>query len=174
MYDVAVIGGGPAGSRVAYKLAGMGYGVVVVEQKERIGEPVCCTGIISQECVSSFGIEEGVIFRWANSAKVFSPSGGLITLWRQEPQACIVDRPAFNMALASRAQGKGVEYVLNSPVRNIEVGSDRVRIEAIRHGGGFNLLRRERQLLLLALAQKWLRDWVWVRLAILLWEVRLR
>ncbi len=74
MYDVAVVGGGPAGRRVADKLAGMGYGVVVVEQKERLGEPVCCTGIIGQECVSAFDIDEGVILRWANGARVFSPS----------------------------------------------------------------------------------------------------
>ena len=48
MYDVIVIGGGPVGSYTAYKLAGMGYDVVVLEQKEGIGENVCCTGIISR------------------------------------------------------------------------------------------------------------------------------
>ncbi len=138
MYDVAVVGGGPVGSQVAYKLAGMGYGVVVVEQKERLDEPVCCTGIISQECVSSFAIDENVILRRANSARIFSPSGKLLSLCRQEPQACIVDRAAFNVALASRAQGKGVEYVLNSPVRSIEVGNDGVRIEAVGEGGGLD------------------------------------
>ncbi len=136
MYDVVIIGGGPVGSQVAYKLAGMGYRVVVVvEQKERLGEPVCCTGIISQECVSSFAIDESVIFRRANSAKFFSPSGRLLSLWRQELQACIVDRPALNLALASRAESRGAEYVLNSSVRDIEVGRDRVRIEIARQGG---------------------------------------
>ena len=59
MYDVAIIGSGPAGSYVAYKLAGMGYKVLVLEQKERLGERVCCTGIIGQECVKSFAIEKG-------------------------------------------------------------------------------------------------------------------
>jgi len=137
LYDVAVIGGGPAGSQVAYRLAGMGYGVVVLERKERLEEPVCCTGIISQECVSSFAVEESVIFRRANSARVFSPSGKLLSLWRQEPQACVVDRAAFNVALASRAQGEGAEYVLNSPVRSIEVGND--RIEAVCRGEGLKL-----------------------------------
>ena len=140
MFDVAVIGGGPAGSQVAYKLAAMGHGVVVVEQKARLGEPVCCTGIISQECVSSLAIDDSLILRRANSAKVFSPSGRLLNLWRPEPQASIVDRAAFNVALASRAQGEGVEYVLNSPVRGIEVGNDGVSIEVEPKGGGFSLI----------------------------------
>ena len=136
---MAVIGGGPVGSQVACKLASMGYGVVVVEQKERLVEPVCCAGIIGQECVNSFAIDESVIFRRANSARVFSPSGKRINLWRPEPQACIVDRAAFNVALARRAQGRGVEYVLNSPVMGIEVKDDRVRIKADHPGGGSNL-----------------------------------
>ncbi|MFC1864497.1 geranylgeranyl reductase family protein [Chloroflexota bacterium] len=138
LYDVAVIGGGPAGSQVAYKLAGMGYEVVVLEQKERLGEPVCCTGIISQECVSSFDIDESVILRRANSARFFPPSSEILNLWRPEPQACIVDRAAFNVALAGRAQGKGAEYVLNSPVKGIKVGGDGVRIEVACQGGALD------------------------------------
>ena len=142
MYDVVVIGGGPVGSYVAFKLAGMGYGVVVVERKERLGEPVCCTGIISRECVNSFAIDDSVILGWANGARLISPSGRLLNLWRQETQACIVDRATFDMATVSRAQGMGVEYVLNSPVRAIKVRGDGVRIEATRQGEGLNFEAR--------------------------------
>ena len=87
MYDVLVIGGGPVGSYVAYKLAEMGYGVVVVEQKKRLGEQVCCTGIIGQECVSSFAVDDNVILRRVNSAKLFSPSGKWLRLRREQTQA---------------------------------------------------------------------------------------
>ena len=140
MYDVAVIGGGPVGSRVAYRLAEMGHSAVVIDKKKSLGEPVCCTGIISQECVDRFAIDKKVIIRSANSASVFSPSGKLLSLKRSEPQACIVDRSAFNVSLASQAQDSGVEYVLNSPVKNIDVQDDGVRIEAGNRGGDINVL----------------------------------
>jgi len=134
LYDVIVIGGGPVGSYVACKLAGVGHRVVVLEQKPRLGEQVCCTGIISQECVSSFDIDDNVILRQTNSGRLFSPSGRLLRLWREETQVYIVDRAAFDMAMASRAQGKGAEYVLNSLVRDVEVGNDRARVGATRQG----------------------------------------
>ena len=138
-----VIGSGPVGSYVAYKLAGMGYGVAVVERKEGLGKPVCCTGIISQECVSSFAIDDSVILVRAGSARLFSPSGKSLTLlWPGKTQACVVDRAAFDMAMARRAQGRGVEYVLDSPVRGIQVGDNQVRIEATRQGEGLNLEAR--------------------------------
>ncbi len=142
MYDVIVIGGGPVGSYVAYKLAGMGYDVVVLEQKEKLGGRVCCAGIISQGCVSSFAIDDSVVLRRVNSAKLFSPSGRLLRLWRQETQACIVDRAAFDMAIVSWAQGKGAQYVLNSPVRDIEVGDDGARVEVARQGEKSNFEAR--------------------------------
>jgi len=143
LYDVVVIGGGPVGSYAAYKLAGMGYGVAVVERKERLGEPVCCTGIISHECVSSFAIDDSVILRRVNSARLFPPSGRPLTwLGQGKSQACVVDRAAFDVAMVSRAQGKGVEYVLNSLVRGIEVRDNRVIIEITRQGEGLNFEAR--------------------------------
>jgi digeranylgeranylglycerophospholipid reductase len=136
LYDVVVIGGGPVGSQVAYRLARNGYKVVVVDRKRRLDEPVCCTGLISKECVNRFDIDESVVLRWVNSARLFPPSGKALRVWRQETQACIVDRPALNLALAQRAQERGVEYVLNSPVKSIEVHRDRVRIESGQSGKG--------------------------------------
>ncbi len=142
MYDVVIVGAGPAGSYVAYKLAMTGYRVVVLERKERLGESVCCTGIIGQECVNLFKVDNSVILRQANSARLFSPSGREIRVWREETQGYIIDRAAFNMAMAGRAQGSGAEYVLNSFVTNIEVEDDRVKIEATRQGERFNFESR--------------------------------
>lgn len=132
LHDVLVIGGGPVGSYVAYKLAGMGHDVVLLEQKEELGGPICCSGIISQACVNSFAIDDGVVLRQVNSARLFSPSGKVIRLWRPENQACIVDRAAFDVAMARRAKEAGAKYLLDSPVREIKVRDDRVIVELAR------------------------------------------
>ena len=73
LYDVIVIGGGPIGSYTAGKLAGIGHKVLVLERKQMVGEPICCTGIIGLECVNTFGIEDNVILGKANSARLFPP-----------------------------------------------------------------------------------------------------
>jgi len=134
LYDVAVIGGGPIGSYTAGKLAGMGYGVVVLEANERPGQKVCCTGLIGQECVAAFNIDDKVILRRVNSARLFSPAGRLLHLWRQENQACIVDRVAFDEILVNRARQNGAGYLFNSRVSSIEIGNDGVRLRATCNG----------------------------------------
>jgi len=134
LHDVVVVGGGPAGSHVAGRLVRLGYDVVVLERKQFLSEPVCCTGIISRECATAFAIDEDLIFRWVNGARIFSPSGEVIRLWRPEPQAAIVDRVSFNVALASRAQGRGARYLMGAQVGAVKVQDDYVAIEAARDG----------------------------------------
>lgn len=131
LYDVAVVGGGPVGSRLAYIMAGMGHQVVVLDRKDSLAEAVCCTGIISRACVDSFDVDQGLILRETSSARVFSPSGKLLILERPEPQACVVDRAAFNAAFARRAIDNGAEYLLHNPVNNIVFAADRVILETI-------------------------------------------
>ncbi len=142
MHDALVAGGGPVGSHVACKLAEMGYKVLLLEQREKLGGRVCCSGIISQGCFSSFAIDNSMVLRRANSARVLSPSGRFIRLWRPENQVCIVDRAALDVAMASRAKASGVDYVLNSTVKDLEVRDDRVVVEATNNGRKLNLEAR--------------------------------
>ena len=133
-YDVIIVGGGPVGSYVAYQLAEKGHNVAVVEQTAALGEKVCCAGIISPKCVDSFALDEDIILRRVNSAKLFSPSGGLLRVWRPETQACVIDRAGLDASLAKQAQNRGVAYWLGSLVSSITVSDEGVKIEAVRQG----------------------------------------
>jgi digeranylgeranylglycerophospholipid reductase len=126
MYDVIVIGGGPTGSYTAHRLAEKGHNVLVLEKNAAVGQKSCCTGIVGQECVNTFKIDNNVILKQVNSATLFSPSGDSIRLYRQEPQAVILDRKAFDKFLAGQAQRAGVEYILNSRVLDVAIGRDQI------------------------------------------------
>lgn len=142
MYDVLIVGGGLVGSYVAYKLAGMGYGVVALERHKQLGERVCCTGIVSQECMSSFAIDKSVVLREANGARLFSPSGRLLRLWREETQASILDRPAFDRMMAAQAQKEGAEYRLGCLATGLEVEDSGVTVKVTCQGERTSLKAR--------------------------------
>jgi digeranylgeranylglycerophospholipid reductase len=129
MYDAAVIGGGPAGSRVAWQLAQKGHRVVVLERQASPAEK-CCTGIVSVECVNTFDLPDSVILRRVNSARIFSPSGIEIHVKRDEPQAVILDRGAFDTFMRGRAEKAGAEYRYGVKATDVKIKSDRAVVTA--------------------------------------------
>ena len=141
-YDVIVVGGGPSGSQVAYKLAGMGYIVGVVERKATLNGDVCCTGLVSRECVDKYAIPEIVIYRWANSARLFTPSGKPIHIQRDEPQVAVLNRSVFNQIWAQRAQKAGAEYHFGCNLKGIVRENGKVTAEVSRRGEALTLQSR--------------------------------
>ena len=128
LFDTIVIGAGPVGSHAAQLLAGCGFNVAVFEEHERIGEPMQCTGIIGVECFERFQLSTESVLREARSAKLFSPSGKMMRLHSEKPQAYIVDRGAFDRMLADSAASRGARYFTSSKVAGIEIAHDRVKI----------------------------------------------
>ena len=130
LFDAIVIGAGPVGNYAAYQLASHGYKVAVIEEHERVGEPMQCTGIIGVECFERFHLPTSSVLREANSAKFFSPSGKIIRLRSERPQAYIVDRSAFDRQLADAAAAQGAKYFTSCRANSITIMSDRVRTSA--------------------------------------------
>ena len=123
-YDFLVVGGGPVGCRAAYKLAKAGHQVAVLEKNSSVGGPVCCTGIVSRECLKRFSIPSELVLKELNSASVFSPSGKTLRLKRKETQAAVIDRGPFNAWMSREAQDAGADYLLGRNVTRIQVNPD--------------------------------------------------
>lgn len=134
MYDIIVIGAGAIGSYTAYGLAKLGYKIAILEQKQAIGSKVCCSGIISRECYDLFCPDDNTVLREVRAAKLFAPSGQHIRLEKDAIQAYIVDRTAFDIALAKKAQKAGVEYLLQSHVTHLTPREEGWEVELSRHG----------------------------------------
>ena len=124
------MGAGVAGNYLALRLAGSGHRVAVIEEHQRVGEPMQCTGIVGIECCERFPLFDGLILRTVNSAKLVSPSGVELVLERENPQAHIIDRAAFDRSLAAKAAQQGAEYYLNSTVTDVETHDDGVHVKA--------------------------------------------
>ena len=122
-----IVGAGPVGSYLACTLARVGHKVVVFEKRPEVGEAACCTGIIGKECFDRFPIAKNAILIESSSARFFAPSGRFVRLSKDAVQAYVVDRDAFDRALAQRAQAEGVDYLLSSRVENLSLTDSCVR-----------------------------------------------
>ena len=134
MYDVIVIGAGPAGNIAAARLSGMGYRIAVLDWRTNIGDKLC-TGIIGAECAERFPPDEAHIYHRARAAIVVSPAGKRYRVTREETQAYVIDRVAYVASLAQRAMESGSDYHLGLRVSNIEVSDREVTVSATSGAG---------------------------------------
>ncbi len=124
-FDIAVIGGGPAGATAAHELARDGHRVALVERGDRI-KP--CGGAVPPILLQEFEVPESILETRVTSARMVSPSntkvdmeiGGFVGM---------VDRAKFDPWLRQRAVTAGAELI-SARVKHLERNaSGTVRIE---------------------------------------------
>jgi len=125
--DVLVVGGGPAGLYAAECLASRGISTLVCEEHARIGDPVHCTGILASESFDALGLPHDATLNTLTTAQFVSPSGLRIPYSTPAPLAAVIDRVAFDRALARRAEAAGAEVRIGTRVSAVETGPASVR-----------------------------------------------
>ena len=125
--DVLVVGGGPAGLYAAECLARRGISTLVCEEHARVGAPVHCTGILASESFDALGLPRDATLNSLTTAQFVSPSGLRIPYSTPEPMAAVIDRAAFDQALARRAEAAGAEIRVGTRVSIVETGPASVR-----------------------------------------------
>ncbi len=128
MRDVAVVGAGPAGLIAARRLAAAGHDVVVLEEHEHIGVPVHCTGLIGLDAFAELPIPREAILGTARAARFVAADGTSVVVDSERVCAAVIDRAAFDQALARETREAGAELRAGARVRRIDVRSDRVVI----------------------------------------------
>ena len=141
-YDVAVVGAGPAGSRTARSLAARGYRVALLERDPGLGQPVHCTGIVSDECFERYDLPRSLVIRSVNSFVLRSPSGRPARVRRRTVQAHVLDRVALDRWLADQAVQAGADLATSAAVDDIRWTGDGVRLSLSARGARAPLTAR--------------------------------
>lgn len=109
LYDVVVVGAGPAGSMAARSAAEGGARVVIVEEHSVPGKPVYCAEGLSINGIQDGGLEPtpDIISQRISCARVFAPSGKNVELTSEEWSGYVLDREVFDRSLADNAVKAG-------------------------------------------------------------------
>lgn len=104
VYDVAVIGGGPAGATAAHDLARSGVQVAFLDREGRI-KP--CGGAIPPRLIEDFEIPDALLAARMRTARMVSPTGRRVDIPIEGGFVGMVERERFDAFLRDRAEAAG-------------------------------------------------------------------
>ena len=130
MHDAVVVGAGPAGLYAALCLVRQGLDVVLLEEHAEIGVPTHCTGLMSAESLELYKFPEEIVLNRPTVCLVASPGGSVARLERGMEEIVVVDRGAFDRALAASATDAGATIVTGARVERIDVHRRFVEVSA--------------------------------------------
>ena len=131
MYDFAVVGAGPAGSRFARQAAAADRDVIVFEQGT-IGEPLACSGHVSLDIweYAPEGARDELFQNEITGARFHldGPGSPAYPFYKDGPVSNAIDRVGLDEALATAAEKAGADVRDNHTVTGVTERADYVSL----------------------------------------------
>jgi electron-transferring-flavoprotein dehydrogenase len=131
MYDLVVVGVGPAGARTARRFAEAGYDVLALEGGE-VGRPLACSGHVSTDLWNFLddGARAALLQNEVRGARfhVAGPEASSAgeRFYRDEPISNVIDRVELDRRLAGLASEAGADVREEHTVTGVDERADRV------------------------------------------------
>ncbi len=106
---IIIVGAGPAGSYLGCLLSKQGKKVVILEEHNKIGSPVQCTGIVTHSIENFFKLKNEVIAKRLEKVVVVSKNNRIVV----NVDEIVMWRDKFDEFVADMAQSAGAEILLN-------------------------------------------------------------
>lgn len=143
VYDVIVVGCGPAGSMAGRSAALRGASVLIIEKKSAVGIPNHCN-----ECIAAprlweerlgFKLKQNVYSQRITKFVIVAPSGRITP--PLENDCIMVERNLFDRTLAEEAVRAGATILLNARVTDLIKEGGFVRGVGVEHGAVKEMIR---------------------------------
>ncbi len=122
IFDVAVIGAGPAGGSAAYYCASAGLKTIMLEEHQKVGEPVHCGECLSHVAIKRLGLDlpPEVIAAPAKGIRVYFPDKSSCVFYED---GYVLEKHLFEQFLAVRAQAAGATLRTSCRVTSMQKGN---------------------------------------------------
>lgn len=102
-------------------LAHAGFDVVVLEEHSTIGVPVHCTGLLGLDAFDELSLPRTALLTTTQAARFVAADGSSVLVDADRVRAAVVDRAAFDQALADQCRAAGAELRAGARVTTITI-----------------------------------------------------